>query len=494
MSNDFAAKWASLHFEQRQASWDGSMLRVFRQLHGRQDRPNVWECWVQGDRYFTHHGLLDGKMQDTSKQGKWKNRGKANEISPEQDALAEARRLCRKKWDFEGYDEFVGDTNVDNRAAKSIPHMLTNLPGSFCLYKPKNNILECKGLLEKLANGETSYTLKRNGLAHWIVKDHMGNITIYSRRNRLSHKDEGPRELPDGTMDHSHIIPWATRYPHIVSAVQAMKLPNNTMLAVELVHPEGDTKRHFAHVQSVSKSLTPQALEDQKQKGWLVAYVWDIPFWDSRDCVSTLQVGLRHKRLRDRIEELPKWAKEWILPVKAVTFPSLDASLEYARDNGLEGWVVIEGKGVYGDRAWTLKGKPDRPSNCAKAKPWYEDDFVVFWDPAQKIGSYGKGRHEANKTVTLPSGESAVHGGVGSVGLHQYDSHGKLVYISDCSGGMDYEFQTKLRPEHFPMVWEVQYTERSYQSEGDDTNALTFAKLFRVRTDKTPEECINDKL
>ena len=493
-SDDFLKYWAGMHFEARQAAWDGTFVRSFRQLHGRSDRPSVWECWVVGDRYFTRHGLLGGKQQETSKRGKLKNPGKVNELSPELDAMAEARRLCRKKWDFEGYDEFVGDVNVDNRGKQSIPHMLSSLPGSFCLYKPQNNILTCKGLCKRLAAGGAIFTLKRNGMAHWLVKDHAGNLTLYSRRNRPCHKDEGPKEMDDGTMDYSQSIPWSSRYPHLMQAFAAMNMPNNSMLAIELVHPDGDTKSHFAHVQSVTKSLTPQALKDQQDKGWLVAYIWDSPFWGGVDCVSTISTFRRQGMTRDRVNELPKWAQDWIRPLEVFTFPSLDESIEYAKNHQLEGWVVVDKDGVYGDKGWNLKGKPDRPSICAKAKPWLEDDFIAMWDPSKKVGTLGKGRHEKGKLVVLPNGESVKHGGVGSVGLHQYNSDGDLIYICDCSSGMDYDMQANLTPKSFPMVWEVQFVERSYISDGDKTNALTFPKLVRVRTDKTPEECINDEL
>jgi ATP-dependent DNA ligase len=332
-------------------------------------------------------------------------------------------------------------------------------------------------------------------MAYWAVKDSVGNIVLYSRRNRLSHKDEGPKELNDGTLDHSQLIPWTARFPHLVQALQALQLPNNSMLALELVHPGGDSKAHFSHVQSVTKSLTTQALKDQEEKIWLVAYIWDIPFWDGKEYVKTVRTSWRHKLIVEILEKAPAWVATWLSPVQYHQFPSLDASLQYALEAKLEGWVVVDPEGVYDDKAWNLKGKPDRPSSfCAKAKPWMEDDFVAMWDPSKKIGTLGKGRHEKGKTVTLPNRKEVKHGGVGSVGLHQYNSDGSLVYICDCSSGMDYEMQSCLTPKNFPMVWEVQYVERSYISDGDKTNALTFPKLVRVRTDKTPEECINDEL
>ncbi len=192
-SEKFLEYWAGMHFESRQIAWDGSYVRAFRQLHSRSKRTPIWMCWVRGDRYFTKHGLDGGKMQETSKKGKLKNPGKANELTPEMDAMAEARRLCRKKWDYEGYDEHVGDTNVDNRGQQSIPHMLASLPSSFCLYKPANNILECKGLMKKVAAGEGIFTPKRNGLAPWGVEDPTPGISISSRRDRPSPQNEGPQ-------------------------------------------------------------------------------------------------------------------------------------------------------------------------------------------------------------------------------------------------------------------------------------------------------------
>lgn len=484
---------STLHFEHRQLIWEGAK-RTFRQLHGRQERPNVWEIWVEDDRYFTRHGLLGGAMQETSKVGKFKNKGKINELSPRADALAEARRLCRKKYDFEGYDEFLGEQNIDHRGGKpSIPHLLANLPGNFSLYKPANNLLETRELLGKAQNQKASYTLKRNGMAVWIVVDNGRNVQIYSRRNRPWHKDEGPEEKDDGTLDYSNVILLAARYPHLKSTVQTLNLPPNSMLACELINVLGDTKEHFAHVQSVEKSLTPIAIEKQKKGGWLGLYCWDVPFWDGEDWVSKYRVIDRYDHIKLLCQTIDP---RLIQPIQVRSFPSTDAAINYAKDQNLEGWVVVDPAGIYGDKGWNLKGKPDRPSSvCAKLKPWFEDDFVIMWDPSKKWGTFGKGKHEKGKRVELP-GEagSVIHGGVGSVGLFQYNTRGELIYVCDCSSGIDYEFQAQLQPGNFPFVAEIKYVDRSYISEGDDTNALSFPVFVRVRTDKQPEECINETL
>jgi len=479
--------WETLSFEDRQRSWTGHK-RQFRQHHGRNDRPTVWEIEFAGNRVITRHGLLDGAMQETSYVGVFKNKGKANEISAEQDAAAEARRDARKKWDFEGYDEYHGGVNIDRRHADiNIQALLTNLPGSFCLYKPENNIETCKKLLAKAEKGQVLYTLKRDGVAKWVVFDYYGNVVIYSRRSRPYNDKEGPVELPDGTLDYSKVVPWAARFPHLVDEVRRMQLPPGSMLACELVLPQQD---NFPLVSGYTKGYTARALEDMAKKGWPSFYVWDMPFYNGEDLVSTTKLKERHCLIQ---QHCALAGGTWISPVQFVDFPSPEKASEYAKKHKLEGWVVVDPDAVYGDKAWNLKGKPDRPSTCAKLKPRQEDDFVAIWDPNDPKQA-GSGKHEKGKVVTLPSGQKVTHGGVGSVGLYQYNSKGILVFTATCSSGMDYEFQAQLTEKSFPQVWQVEYLERTYISDGEKTNALRHPVFIRKRDDKTPQECVNDRL
>jgi hypothetical protein len=249
--------WSSVSFEERQRLWTGE-LRQFRQHHGRNARPNVWEIRVEGDRVFTRHGLLGGQMQETNYVGKLKNKGKKNEITPQQDAIAEARRDVRKKYDFEGYDEYVEEKNIDRRNENiSIPHLLTNLPGSFCLYKPENEIEDQKKLFDLANSGQALYTLKRDGVAHWLVVDYYNNIQIYSRRSRPWSDTEEPTEREDGTLDYSTAKPWALRFPHLVAEVRRLQLPPGTMMAVELVAVNPVTGKDDLRISSgYTKGLT----------------------------------------------------------------------------------------------------------------------------------------------------------------------------------------------------------------------------------------------
>jgi ATP-dependent DNA ligase len=495
-----SVSYVGLSFEERQRRWKGE-LREFRQHHGRGERESVWEIWVVGDRVFSRFGLLGGAQQVTSYVGKTKNEGRSNEVTTEEDALAEARRDVRKKWEYEGYDEYEDGANIDSRNnGLSVQALLTNLPGSFCLYKPENNLYDQKKLLSKAKEGKVWYTFKRDGVAKLIVVDYYGEVRIYSRRARAWQDKEGPTELPDGTLDYSTMIPWAARFPHLIEAVKDLNLPKGTMMATELV---ARNKDNFPYISGLTKGYTQRALDDMKANGFPILYWWDLPFFGGEDLVSTVPFKQRVFLLQQLIMQGGKTALENIQPLNYSTngaFASPEAAVDYAKSIGAEGFVVVDPDSIYGDKGWNLKGKPDRPSMCAKLKPAYEDDFVVMWDPdrdtssTRTLGEWGTGDNEANKIVKLPDGRMVKHGGVGSVGLWQYNAAGELIFICKCASGMDYTFQASLTPADFPAVWEVRYNERTYVSEGDKTNALKFPRVLRVRDDKAMAECINTRL
>jgi hypothetical protein len=486
-------EWEKLSFEERQREWQGKE-RQFRQHQGRNERPTVWTIRVEGDRVFTSHGLLDGAKQVTDKQGKAKNVGRSNAISPEQDALAQARRLCRKKWDFEGFDEYVGDMNIDRRNVDvTIPNLLTNLPGSFCLYKPDNSITS-KALIQKINFGQVLYTLKRNGLAFLVVVDYYGNIVFYSRRGRPTHDKEGPTEKADGTLDYNEAVPWTARFPHLVEAIRGLNLPPCSMLACELI-AQADVD-DFKYVSSITKSLTPESLKEQKEKGLPFFYIWDIPFLGGDPIIEHTKTTDRYSLIYSILySSTSAKSINFLKPIYFEQFDSTQKAIDSAKANGYEGWVVVDPDGVYGDRGWNLKGKPDRPSMyCAKLKPTYEDDFIAYWDPDSGQGKWGEGKHEKGKRVTLPDGSEAIHGGVGCMALYQLNKKGDLVYICDCGSGMTYEIQAGLRKESFPVVVQVEYTDRTYVSDGEDTNALLFPTFLQVHEDKDISECVNARL
>ena len=62
-----------------------------------------WSCFVEGSSYFMQYGQVGGKIQTKETKCKAKNIGKANETTPEEQALAEAQARWTKQWNREGY-------------------------------------------------------------------------------------------------------------------------------------------------------------------------------------------------------------------------------------------------------------------------------------------------------------------------------------------------------------------------------------------------------
>jgi predicted DNA-binding WGR domain protein len=451
-----------MSFIERNEAWNGS-VRVFHQVNSRTTSPRVWAIGVEGNIITYTWGQLGGAMQKASEISQGVNLGKKNEMSPEAYALDRAREMARKKH-WEGYREVHADGTMMDPEEPCAIDFDKPLPLNLSFYKPLNSAGST--LLKKADRGEALYTRKFNGMMHAIVRDSRDRVQIYSRRMLRCHDDEqesGPT--------------WNARFSHIVSAAERF-LPARSILLGELVVLKNGLE-DFKLVQSYTKSLTPQSLEDQAKNGLPSFVVWDIAFWEGKDLVSQAPVQDRY----DLIHEIDYAGCDGhIIPLQIMPkgfFKDSEQAVLYAKGAKWEGFVVVDPQGVYGDRAYNFKGKPDRPGAfCAKLKPAYEDDFIAMWDPDKGFGERSnKGRYA---------------GGIKSVALFQYNSAGEFTFISNLNSGLTEQMKIDLaKPSLWPRVWKVEYTERTYISEGDDTNALTFARFIEERTDKSVKECVN---
>lgn len=455
-------------FEERNASWTGT-AREFRQLHSRGSAPRVWGIRTDGHRIITRWGQLGGAFQETAEAMQGVNIGKRNEMSPAAYALDRAKELCRKK-NWEGYREFQGDQPLDAVVLATID--FDNLPLSLCFYKPYNSMTA--GLQKKAEAGKVWYARKRNGLMFVIARG-TGPAKLYSRRMLRGHDDERGTGLT-----------WDDRFPHIIATANELMRPNSILLGELIMDREGVDD--FKHIQSLTKSLTPQSLADQEAYGRPSFYCWDVAFWDGEDLVKNWPVSARY----DLTHELH--GGRVIQPVEYFDekcFANPDEAVAYAKQHDWEGFVVVDPEGVYGDKAYNFKGKPDRPGTaCCKLKPEFEGDFIALWDPDEEAPWIQNLEHRGERSTKERNGQ-----GIKCVALYQYDSRGRAVYISDLSSGLTDAIKRDLAsPEHWPRVWKVAYTERTFISQGDDTNALTFARFQEERTDKLLRECIEPQL
>lgn len=455
-----------MSFEHRNAAWAGGP-RFFRQLHSR-TAVRAWYIDVRGNQIVTSWGLLGGAMQEATESCQGVNVGKSNEKTPAQYAVERAREMCRKK-NREGYREFssaAGDP-VDPPVVAEID--FDALPESLCFYKPDNKM--GAGMLKKAKAGEVIYTRKRNGLA-FIIARGSGSAMLYSRRMLRQHDDEIGTEWT-----------WDHRFPHIVEGANSFMPPSSLVLGELTMDRNGVDD--FKHVQSITKSLTQQSIADQAKNGYPSFYIWDIGFWDGARLVADAKVKERYELIHEIELPVSSGGIRSFLPIELFPegfFKTPEDAVEYAKLKEWEGFVVVDPEATYDDRAFNFKGKPDRPgSACSKLKPSFEDDFVAMWDPDKKIGER--------------STKERYGQGIKSVALFQYDKKGELVFISNISSGLTEEQKTALaKPELWPKVWKVEYDSRTYISDGDDTNALTFARFEAERTDKRPEECVNEEL
>ena len=412
----------------------------------------VWRIVVSGDAIHTEFGQLDGKMQQITDYGSVKNEGRSNEISAKQDAQNLAERMILEKT-RKGYTE---DT-PDQSESRLDPFAPGGLPEQLSFYKPKNSM--SAKMTEMVKRGVAWVVRKYDGEMMVIVKNLQGKVEIYSRRMLKTHHLEPDRR-------------WVDRFEHIAREIRTNTcIPPGTVLLGEMVADYYTDDRW--HVAQVIKSKTDKANRLQQERP-LSYVIWDVAWWEGRQLLSETE-------LRFRLDHADLCAGKWVKSAECIAeYSGVSGLMETASMNGWEGFVVVDPYSTYGDRAYNLRGKPDRPAGCCKLKPVFEDDFLALWAPSEGIGSYGRGRNT---------------GKLGSVELYQYDSDGEPVYICDMGNGWTKEFIQKNSTEDcWPKVVQVKYESRTYVSRGDKTNALQFPRFVSERLDKDMEECINPEL
>lgn len=115
-----------------------------------------WEIIVEDNKFYTKEGIKDGKLtQSLPTFCEGKNIGKANETSPEEQAIIEAKAKHQKKIDIGGYAE-----NISDSGAKFFEPMLAFEYSKYpdILFKkktfvqPKLDGLRCDNANNKLAS------------------------------------------------------------------------------------------------------------------------------------------------------------------------------------------------------------------------------------------------------------------------------------------------------------------------------------------------------
>lgn len=414
----------------------------------RDNRLRFWHISVTGKFIHVEYGIEGGAVISTDDEGHVKNEGRSNEISADTDALNTANKLILKKL-REGYKQYRPDS--EPRAYNCLGDLLDSaapLPLSLRFYKPENTL---SARMEKLVAAQQAlYTRKRDGEMMVIRKATDGSVDIFSRTMLQTHHAD-----PD--------VPWAMRFPQLVSEITEL-VPNGTILLGDMVGSREHDERW--KVASYMKSKF-ESIDEANEPYF---YCWDIPIIGGESQIENETAGVRFGIINDIF-----CTSKRVVPVDVLRFATKEEALSHAKKNDWEGYVVVDPDGVYGDRGFNFRGKTERPGKvCCKLKPIYEDDFIA------EFGEEGNGKNR---------------GKLGMVKLYQLTPSGTPVYICDCGGGFSDEFRAEYAdPAKFPVVMQIAYTERTYITDGDKTNALTHPRFLAIREDKEIIECVNPRL
>lgn len=462
----------------------GRAMREFRKTTGRGKKPQVWYIEVDPkdpETYIKRWGVLDGALQETAdRPGSCGVEGHSDYQTAAEYVKFCMSRDIRKKQE-EGYVEYVKGKPVSD--VVSIVDFSKPLPKNFCFYKPKLEIADDK--LKKLEDaGRAVWTLKRDGMMHLSVK-RQNNWEIYSRRMDLV----------------------TEKYPHIVEALSRMKVPNGTIFVGEIVLLKDNGADDFKSVSRICRSkedlsLAYQGLgdfpkgKDPEVLGKVSYYVFDVPFYDSKDAIKEATVGKRLALMRHLFSQLdPKLSvntgvkankkqmiseskrreamlrESFVAPLKIYKTSTGD-DLDLARELKAEGFVVLDTDACYGDKGYSFDGKASRPDGIWKRKAKLEDEFII-------TGVYSGSGRNRNR-----------FGGFNIAQIHP--DTGEQIDCGKCGGGFSDEHRDSFLDDSLiGKTIKVEFDSRQAPNKG--VYAVRFP-VYKAFADKAPEECVAQNL
>jgi len=382
---------------------------------------------VDGAKFITTHGRLDGKMMTTFKVCKPMNEGKSNERDAHAQAIFEMNAKAVKKMK-EGYDTKIPKVGGVVKNAKVD---LKNLPQAFCPSKP---ISKCPA---KVESGKDTYGQRKfNGNCLILTK-----MKVFSRRMK---------DLTDALGD----------IPLVKDTMKKMK--SGDMLNTEITYFDKKGKESNRVVGSLVRTKdADEALakfNEYSKVGTFRINVFDILFEDY-EFVGGEDYLDRHATLTAR--------KSFYVPELYMDWKKM---IPTAKKEGWEGFVLR----VKGDSAvtYTVNGKADR-AGAYKYKFMKEGDFVV------SEVEYGEAGRHATVYAKFKIGQYDDNGELLDCG---WAGPGTLTHEELVQYTMEINSQKKMK---LPFVVEIEF--RDWQ---EDSTKLEHPVIQRVRFDKPTDECI----
>ena len=287
-----------------------------------------WRIWTDGDMLHTEHGYIDGRLQQPApKKINGKNVGRANETTPEEQAIKEAT----SKWTRQTEKGYVEDPEAIEE--KSEVELFKPMLAKNAL-KQKHKI-EYPCTVQPKLDGVRCLARKRNG-----------QVTLWSRSGKLFD---------------SNILKELTGDLVLI-------LDEEQVVDGELFHPEWN----FQQITRTYKKRRDEETEYSKKTADLQYWVYDVPceFPTAQRLarLGALETTVRVRKVYDKLcaswEEVCMWEKRFLdQGYEGLMIRNLEGAYKYdGRSSDLlklkqfmdEEYRIIGGKEAIGDDAGTV--------------------------------------------------------------------------------------------------------------------------------------------
>lgn len=305
----------------------------------------VWRIRQDGEFYHTEHGQEGGKFQSFSdrpgEKGKPGTKAFVDSIS---NAKFNVEREIRKKEEH-GYIRYINGQPVKETITEL--NWDKPLPKPFVSYKPQTDISESS--LKKIHDaGKARYTRKYDGQAHLLVH-HSWGWEIYTRRMDLA----------------------TERFPKHIAELEESPFDIGTILVGEVICKTSEDKDDFKAVSRFCRSDPPEArkLIENNEIPEPIILIFDMLFYNKED--------LKNTSYDNRAKIWQTFKSNLIGPV-AYHSVSPENWAGTAKAAGWEGFVVVDGGAVPGDKFYSFDGDAKRPKGHHKLKPIHTEDVVIY--------------------------------------------------------------------------------------------------------------------
>lgn len=381
-----------------------------------------WAIAQQDNKLIISWGYLGSKkIQSTTDIIHGKNIGRSNETSPEEQAGLEFDRLIKPQKEA-GYVENLEDLE------KPFKLKFSEMPTGFSPAKPVTSI-DRELVLKMAKTGTIRISRKVDGFRHYIVKDELGTIRIFSRTMK-----EMTANLPD-----------------LVKACREM--PRETIIDCELFINDGEKDR-FREIAEILRCKPEESIQRQKKLP-ISAFCFDLLYLSGQE-IWKRPYNERFQTLTELINVCFAKSSGFLLPTNLLDQYPVDDLLDKKIPYSWEGLIVHD---LTQSTSVTFDGKHDR-------KNFYKWRYVISEDCIAENPQHGNGKHKDR---------------LGYLDLYQYHN-GEKIYIGKVGSGFTDTQREELINAKYPMVVEVEFAERTKDL------SLRFPVFARIREDKQPNE------